>query len=71
MRLLIFLYLILTFTVSCDAMKTYISGHKITCIHGVAYVQFPTGASVMYQRNGEILNCSEPIIAGGKKKGRL
>ncbi len=68
MRLLIFLYLILTFTVSCDAMKTYISGHKITCIHGVAYVQFPTGASVMYDRNGKILLCNDPVFKNQKKK---
>lgn len=71
MMRLFFLHLILTFMVSCDTMQTYISGHKISCIHGVAYVQFPAGASVMYEQNGEILNCSDPIIAGSKKKNRL
>lgn len=67
---LFFLYLISTLTVSCEAVNTYISGHRITCIHGVAYVQFPAGASVMYQRNGDILTCSDPTIAGSKKKNR-
>lgn len=33
-------------------------GYTEMCIHGVGYLQFPSGASVEYDKNGQILRCS-------------
>lgn len=37
----------------CLRNTAMISGHATTCIDGVAYIQFPSGASVKYTRDGK------------------
>ncbi len=34
-----------------------ITGHAVTCVEGVAYLQFPSGVTVQYDRTGRIKNC--------------
>jgi hypothetical protein len=34
-----------------------ITGHAVTCVEGVAYLQFPSGVTVQYDRNGRIKTC--------------
>ncbi|HYF43617.1 MAG TPA: hypothetical protein VEA35_14410 [Ramlibacter sp.] len=34
-----------------------ITGHAVTCVDGVAYLQFPSGVTVQYDRNGRIKTC--------------
>lgn len=34
-----------------------ITGHAVTCIDGVAYLQFPSGVTVQYDRSGRVKNC--------------
>lgn len=64
----ILLYGVLISLTSCEAMETSLKGHKVTCMHDVAYVQFPTGVTVMYDRNGKILLCNDPVFKNQKKK---
>lgn len=33
------------------------TGHAITCIDGVRYIQFTSGASVKYTKDGRIETC--------------
>lgn len=32
-------------------------GHSYECVDGVQYIQFPSGASVAYNKNGTIRSC--------------
>lgn len=34
-----------------------ITGHAVACVDGVAYLQFPSGVTVQYDRNGRIKTC--------------
>lgn len=34
-----------------------ITGHAVACIDGVAYLQFPSGVTVQYDRTGRIKTC--------------
>jgi hypothetical protein len=34
-----------------------ITGHAVTCVDGVAYLQFPSGVTVQYDRTGRIKTC--------------
>jgi hypothetical protein len=34
-----------------------ITGHAVTCVDGVAYLQFPSGVTVQYDRSGRIKPC--------------
>ncbi|KQT13298.1 hypothetical protein [Ramlibacter sp. Leaf400] len=34
-----------------------ITGHAVTCVEGVAYLQFPSGVTVQYDRSGRIKTC--------------
>ena len=34
-----------------------ITGHAVTCVDGVAYLQFPSGVTVQYDRSGRIKTC--------------
>lgn len=34
-----------------------ITGHAVTCVDGVAYLQFPSGVTVQYDRTGKIKIC--------------
>jgi len=34
-----------------------ITGHAVTCVEGVAYLQFPSGVTVQYDRTGRIKTC--------------
>ena len=40
---------------SCAVMK----GSEETCIDGVKYLQFPSGATVKYQTDGKIATCNK------------
>ena len=34
-----------------------ITGHAVTCIEGVRYLQFPSGVTVQYDRDGRVKTC--------------
>lgn len=34
-----------------------ITGHAVTCVDGVADLQFPSGVTVQYDRSGRIKTC--------------
>jgi len=34
-----------------------ITGHAVTCIEGVRYLQFPSGVTVQYERDGRPKTC--------------
>lgn len=34
-----------------------ITGHAVACVDGVAYLQFASGVTVQYDRNGRIKTC--------------
>jgi hypothetical protein len=34
-----------------------ITGHAVTCVEGVAYLQFPSGVTVQYDKTGRIKTC--------------
>ncbi len=34
-----------------------VTGHAVTCIDGVRYLQFPSGVTVQYDRDGRIRTC--------------
>lgn len=34
-----------------------ITGHAVTCIEGVRYLQFPSGVTVQYDRDGRVRTC--------------
>ena len=34
-----------------------ITGHAVTCVEGVSYLQFPSGVTVQYDRSGRIKTC--------------
>lgn len=34
-----------------------ITGHAVTCIDGVRYLQFPSGVTVQYDREGRVRTC--------------
>ncbi len=34
-----------------------ITGHAVTCVEGVAYLQFPSGVTVQYDKSGRIKTC--------------
>lgn len=40
-----------------DRQVAYITGSSESCIDGVKYIQFPSGASVKYTREGRIATC--------------
>lgn len=42
---------------SIDRWGARITGSSKTCVDGVSYIQFPSGASVQYDRNGKIVAC--------------
>jgi len=35
-----------------------ITGHSETCVDGVKYLQFPSGATVKYNRDGSVQACN-------------
>jgi len=34
-----------------------VTGHAVTCIEGVRYLQFPSGVTVQYERDGKVKTC--------------
>ncbi len=34
-----------------------VTGHAVSCVEGVAYLQFPSGVTVQYDRSGRIKTC--------------
>ncbi len=34
-----------------------VTGHAVACVDGVAYLQFPSGVTVQYDRSGRIKTC--------------
>ena len=40
-----------------DRQVAYITGSSESCIDGVKYIQFPSGVSVKYTREGRIATC--------------
>ena len=34
-----------------------VTGHAVTCIDGVRYLQFPSGVTVQYERDGRVKTC--------------
>lgn len=34
-----------------------VTGHAVSCIEGVRYLQFPSGVTVQYDRDGRVRTC--------------
>ena len=34
-----------------------VTGHAVSCIDGVRYLQFPSGVTVQYERDGRVKTC--------------
>jgi hypothetical protein len=51
------LCLVLTSCGNFDRHVANITGSSESCIDGVRYIQFPSGASVKYTREGKIATC--------------
>ena len=34
-----------------------VTGHAVTCVDGVRYLQFPSGVTVQYDRDGRVRTC--------------
>lgn len=34
-----------------------VTGHAVACVDGVRYLQFPSGVTVQYGRDGRIMTC--------------
>lgn len=52
----------LLFLTSCgylNRLTGYVKGYERTCIAGVSYLQFPSGASVEYTKDGKIKLCED------------
>ena len=43
---------------SWNRTVAHYTGHSEVCVKGVEYVQFPSGASVEYDRNGKVVTCN-------------
>jgi len=56
-RFVIALSLVLTSCGNFDRHVANITGSSESCIDGVRYIQFPSGASVKYTREGRIATC--------------
>jgi hypothetical protein len=54
-------YLAMAFTLSgcggCNRSLAYLKGYETTCVNGVEYLQFPSGASVAYDKDGKVKRC--------------
>ena len=58
MRLtVVFLGLVIASCGNFDRHVANITGSSESCIDGVKYIQFPSGASVKYTRDGKIATC--------------
>jgi hypothetical protein len=44
---------------AADRAGATLSGHAKTCIDGVLYYQFTSGATVAYQQSGQIKTCEK------------
>jgi len=34
-----------------------VTGHAVTCVDGVRYLQFPSGVTVQYDKDGRVRTC--------------
>ncbi len=61
MKMLVTIVLGLVLT-GCGWFDRYViantKGHSVECVDGVVYLQFPSGATVGYNRDGTIKVCS-------------
>lgn len=39
-------------------MGANLTGNSIECVHGVQYIQFPSGVTVMYNQDGTVKTCN-------------
>jgi uncharacterized protein YceK len=57
----LFVVIVVTFALAgCGNMHRHIAnvtGYSQTCIDGVKYIQFPSGVSVKYTREGKVETC--------------
>lgn len=42
---------------SCNRSMAYLTGEVKTCVDGVLYYQFPSGAAVAYDQEGKVRKC--------------
>jgi hypothetical protein len=52
--------LLAALAVGCGAMQrsaANISGYSKVCVDGVSYLQFPSGATVQFDRAGKVVGC--------------
>lgn len=56
---LIFMLCVLTLSGcgSCNRSMAYLTGEVKTCVDGVLYYQFPSGAAVAYDQEGKVRKC--------------
>lgn len=60
MKRLIFLVLGCCLLFGCGAVQrgcAYMTGHDKICIEGVSYLQFPSGVTVQYNKDGKVVSC--------------
>ncbi|TFZ02276.1 hypothetical protein EZ313_13460 [Ramlibacter henchirensis] len=55
------IFLLLTALAGCGwferKVTANVTGHAIACIDGVRYLQFPSGVTVQYDREGRVRTC--------------
>ena len=60
MKRLIFLVLGSCLLFGCGGMQrscAVVKGHDKVCIEGVSYLQFPSGVTVQYNKDGKVVLC--------------
>lgn len=40
-----------------DQLVAHYTGYSKVCVDGVQYIQFTSGASVQYDKDGKVVNC--------------
>lgn len=60
---LIIAALLLTGCGRVSRIEANITGHSVECVGGVNYIQFPSGATVMYNTDGTIKGCTDKQVS--------
>lgn len=42
-----------------DRLEAHYTGYSKVCVEGVQYIQFTSGASVQYDKDGKVVTCSK------------
>lgn len=42
-----------------DRLEAHYTGYSKVCVEGVQYIQFTSGASVQYDKDGKVVTCKQ------------